>query len=160
MSAAKIAPVIPIKPPPHPAFQTATKIGFEPADNNRRVVAYIIDLLISGAAGKIFVSISVSFLHVPESAAAIINFFLLAYFYWVGLTQQFGATPGKKVMGLKIVTEDFKVRPSFEQLILREVVGRMVSTVPLFLGFAWVSFNKERKSWHDMIAKTRVINYR
>ena len=33
---------------------------------------------------------------------------------------------------------------------------KFISYLPLGLGFFWILFNKERRGWHDLVAKTHV----
>ena len=70
------------------------------------------------------------------------------------------ATPGKQFLGIRVMQANGKSQPTLGQMFLRETVGRIASIVPLGLGYLWVSFNKDRKTFHDMIAKTWVVEYR
>jgi uncharacterized RDD family membrane protein YckC len=151
---------IPQASEPGPKFETAAQIGFTPADRNKRVIAFIIDALFSGLLQKLVTGVVLKGLHAPASMNMILGSLFVTAVYWIGLTLQFGATPGKRMMGLRIVTEKHKTELEIGQLILRETVGRFISTVPVFMGYFWVSFNKDRKTWHDMIAKTRVVDFR
>lgn len=65
-------------------------------------------------------------------------------------------TPGKIWLGLKIVDEKTGELPSTRQSTIR-YLGYIVSTIPFFLGFLWINFNKRRRGWHDMMAGTVVI---
>ena len=64
-------------------------------------------------------------------------------------------TLGKKALGITVVDESGR-RISTGRSIARNM-AKIVSLIPLGLGFIWALFSKERKTWHDMIAKTRVI---
>jgi uncharacterized RDD family membrane protein YckC len=66
-----------------------------------------------------------------------------------------GATPGKKIFGIKVVkTTNEKI--GFCQAIVR-YVSYFVSMIPLFLGYFWMLWDKEKRTWHDKIAGTKVI---
>ncbi|QKX02267.1 RDD family protein [Wolbachia endosymbiont of Dirofilaria (Dirofilaria) immitis] len=69
---------------------------------------------------------------------------------------RFAATPGKLLLGLKVVDAQ-----TFEKVTLRQATKRffsvILSAMPLFLGFLWSSFNKRCQTWHDKIADTVVI---
>lgn len=66
------------------------------------------------------------------------------------------ATPGKMVLGLKIVDADTGGPCSTGQLIGR-YLGYYVSLLVFFLGFIWVAFDKRKQGWHDKLAGTLVI---
>ena len=70
-----------------------------------------------------------------------------------------GATPGKLIVGLKVVDASTGRKPSPVQALLRWV-GYIVSTVPLFAGFLWARVDAEGRAWHDRIARTRVLRSR
>jgi uncharacterized RDD family membrane protein YckC len=89
-----------------------------------------------------------------EMVNLINNFVVLAYYIY--FTYKYGATLGKKVMKIKIVREDGQPM-TILTVILREVVGKFVSSVLLCLGYFWVMWDKKKQGWHDKIAKTIVI---
>lgn len=67
-----------------------------------------------------------------------------------------GATPGKMLMGLRIVDADTHGPVPFGRLVLR-MLGYLLSALPLFLGFVWVAFDKRKQGFHDKIARTLVL---
>jgi uncharacterized RDD family membrane protein YckC len=69
------------------------------------------------------------------------------------------ATPGKIVIGARIVDADSGQPPSTGQLIGR-YFGYYVSIIPLCLGLIWVAFDKRKQGWHDKLARTVVIRDR
>ena len=143
------------------SFQTAATATYAPSNKNKRFVAFIIDGIISGVCTKLIeAGITNGFHFKNPSVASVFTYCLVVSVYWVGVTVLMGATPGKKIMGLRIVREDHSLDLSIGQLFFRETVGRLLSTLPFFLGYLWVSWDKERKTFHDMLAKTRVVDYR
>ena len=77
---------------------------------------------------------------------------LLTIFMWI----KFQGTPGKKVMKIKVVdNEGNPLRPM-------HAIGRyfayFLSVLPLFLGFAWSLFDKEKRCFHDIVSKSKVID--
>ncbi|NBX04206.1 MAG: RDD family protein [Alphaproteobacteria bacterium] len=78
-----------------------------------------------------------------------IPFFALCWHYW-------SATPGKMIMRMKLVDAVTEKPISDKQIALR-LLGYIISTIPLFLGFCWVGFDKKKQGWHDKIAGTVVI---
>lgn len=67
------------------------------------------------------------------------------------------ATPGKMMMGLKVVDAQTLGPVPMGRLVLR-YLAYYVSLLPLCLGFIWVAFDKRKRGFHDMIAKTVVIH--
>lgn len=66
------------------------------------------------------------------------------------------ATPGKMMLGLKVVDASTGGALRVGQSILR-YAGYYVSTIPLFLGLIWVGFDPRKQGWHDKIAGTVVV---
>lgn len=66
------------------------------------------------------------------------------------------ATPGKMMLGLKIIRVDGGEKLSPGQSIGR-YLAYYLSMLPLFLGFIWVAFDDRKQGWHDKLAGTLVI---
>jgi uncharacterized RDD family membrane protein YckC len=41
--------------------------------------------------------------------------------------------------------------------ILREVVGKFISSLILLLGYFWMLWDPKKQTWHDKIAKSVVV---
>ncbi|NCN44500.1 MAG: RDD family protein [Thiomicrospira sp.] len=84
----------------------------------------------------------------------LINFMFLApvYFLW----SRFQATPGKTILGIKIIDCHSGIAPSKKQVFIR-LLGYIVSSLPLGLGFLWVAIHPQKRGWHDLMAGTKVI---
>ncbi|MDR2609800.1 MAG: RDD family protein, partial [Rickettsiales bacterium] len=69
---------------------------------------------------------------------------------------RFAATPGKLLLGLRVVDEQ-----TFGKMTLKQATKRffsfILSVAPLFLGFIWSNFDKRCQTWHDKIAGTVVV---
>lgn len=79
---------------------------------------------------------------------------ILLYYltFWLFL----GATPGKILMGLRIVSSKTYSTPSALAYIIR-YLSYSIATAPLLIGLLWVIFDKNKQGWHDKIAKTLVV---
>ncbi|MFC3107637.1 RDD family protein [Undibacterium arcticum] len=66
------------------------------------------------------------------------------------------ATPGKMVIGARIVDAKTGGSPSFAQHVIR-YLGYFVSTIPFCLGLIWVGIDKKKQGWHDKLAGTVVV---
>lgn len=76
--------------------------------------------------------------------------------YFVGFTATCGQTPGKRIMGLRIVNED-GTPVDWSTAANRFFIGYSISILPLGLGFYWALVDKNNQAWHDKIAGTLVI---
>jgi uncharacterized RDD family membrane protein YckC len=66
------------------------------------------------------------------------------------------ATPGKMLIGARIVDATTGEAPSLGQLIGR-YLGYYVSSIPFCLGLIWVGIDRRKQGWHDKLAHTVVI---
>ena len=141
-----------------PNFEVATDMKFKPAPMEKRFIAAMID----GVISQVITIASIKFLVEPvfdtNLLVTILASYVVAFFYWVLMPIKLEATPGKKVMGLRIVRADQGTELSIGQMVLRELVGKLIGYIALFIGYLWAFFDKpERRAWHDMIGKTRVV---
>ena len=67
-----------------------------------------------------------------------------------------GYSPGKKLLGLAIQKKNGG-NLSFGKAIVREL-GKIISIIPLGLGFIWIFFDKKRQAWHDKFAGSVVVS--
>jgi uncharacterized RDD family membrane protein YckC len=66
-----------------------------------------------------------------------------------------GQTPGKMVLGLKVVPVEDGIM-TFGMAFLRWV-GYIASSFFFYLGFVWIAFDPRKQGWHDKIAGTVVV---
>ncbi|MBI5595700.1 MAG: RDD family protein [Elusimicrobia bacterium] len=81
-------------------------------------------------------------------------------FVWVILNAltlaAWGATPGKKLLGLQVVTYSGSAPIDNKTAVLRSLFT-LVSAAPVGLGYLWVLWEKDKRGWHDLLAGTRVV---
>jgi len=121
------------------------------ASVDRRFGAAILDNIIAYLVG-VFCGF---LLIVPNSTEV----YLTAYFVYFGLCSIFylnGTTPGKAILRLYVVKKDGQ-KAGFGTMVVREWILKLISAYFLFLGFLWALFNRERRTWHDMILGTYVV---
>lgn len=70
-------------------------------------------------------------------------------------SSRYQATLGKMVCGL-IVVDQLGQRLSFGQATGRHF-AKILSALPLNVGFLWIIFSKTKQGWHDEIAGTYVV---
>lgn len=84
---------------------------------------------------------------------------LLAYAVWAISEFRKGMTPGKRLLGIRVVKEDGSA-PGFLMMLVREWLGKWLSAFFFGLGFFWILFDKENQGWHDKFLRTYVIDGR
>ncbi|MBE3596443.1 MAG: RDD family protein [Hydrogenibacillus sp.] len=95
-------------------------------------------------------------LHVAFPLEGLVLSFLLPLAYFVLLTVWFGGTLGKLALGLAVVTPDGgPVR--LGRALVRETLGKLVSTLMLGIGFAIAAFDRRKQAIHDSLAGTVVV---
>lgn len=79
---------------------------------------------------------------------------LVGVAYFVGFWST-GATPGQRILGLRVVTAA-GTPPSVGRSLVRYLAA-ILSALVIFLGLIWVAFDPKKQSWHDKIAGTFVV---
>lgn len=81
----------------------------------------------------------------------------VVYIIYCALTEgsAMQATVGKRLLGLR-VTDDNGGQVTMARSFGRNF-AKIISYLPLALGFIWVIWSKRKRGWHDMIAKTLVV---
>ena len=129
-----------------------------------RLVAKIIDWLI------LFIILSPVYLipflitgnPAPENPPILSMIYMAAWFaililYDIIFIKKYNATPGKMIMGIKVVKAD-KSKITWGNAILRWLIYKLGSGWwVLFLGALWIIWDKKKQGWHDKAAKTIVI---
>ncbi len=77
----------------------------------------------------------------------------MVYFTW--FHGSVGQTPGKMMLGLRIVQATGEPM-TFGHAFLRWT-GYLISKLAVYLGFIWIAFDRRKQGWHDKIAGTVVV---
>jgi len=85
---------------------------------------------------------------VPLGLMLVLSYFAFFHGAW-------GQTIGKMIFGLRVV--QVNGQPLTFSRALARVIAYAFSAVPLFLGFFWVGFTSNKRSWHDRITGTMVV---
>jgi uncharacterized RDD family membrane protein YckC len=77
----------------------------------------------------------------------------IAYFvaFWIWR----GQTPGKMLLGIKLVRQDGS-KVTIGVALLR-YLGYIVSAAVLFIGFIWIALDSRKQGFHDKMAETYVV---
>lgn len=70
---------------------------------------------------------------------------------------QYGATLGKLAMKIRVIEIKTLNNPNVLVALNRGII-RVISEMLLYLGFLWGILNPARQTWHDLSAKTLVVN--
>ena len=143
---------------------TSKREKYKPANMLKRMVAYAVDTVITILASSV---VSILIINKIFESPALRWTFGLSFFwvavplaYWGFLTMKYGATPGKKMMGLKVVREDHSHNVTVQNIFLRETVGRALSGGAFFSGYISAFSSAEKVTWHDKMSKTRVVEFK
>ncbi len=137
--------------------------GYEAASFGSRAVAIIVDGIIVGVPNQV-ISVGFGMLMKGQKDPIILLVLTILSFlvgmalpvaYAVFFLRRDGQTLGKKLMNLKVLNDDSSEDLSVKTILLREVLGKFISSIVFLLGYLIVLFGKD--SFHDRIAKTRVI---
>lgn len=122
-----------------------------------RFIALIIDSIILGIVQFVIQIVFNGFID-PEFSiviTSIVNLIIaILYFVWFQ-TNNNGQTLGKKVTGIRVTNLEGE-RVTIGKMVLREIVGKTISTLILFIGFLMAA-GKQKRALHDYVAKTIVI---
>ena len=81
--------------------------------------------------------------------------FLVNIAYFVGFWVWRGQTPGKMLLGIKLIREDGS-DVTIGVALLR-YLGYIVSGAVILIGFIWIAFDSRKQGFHDRMAETYVV---
>ncbi|MCP9486838.1 MAG: RDD family protein [Gaiellaceae bacterium MAG52_C11] len=116
----------------------------------RRFVASLVDGIVIGVVQVILLA----FLSDNAATAVVILIGLAYYTYFEGSAS--GQTPGKKALGIRVLSLEDGGPIGYGRAFIR-YIGRIVSTIPLLLGYFWMIWDKEKQTWHDKFAGSVVV---
>ena len=139
----------PPAPPPPTTPMTPTGPSGPRANFGQRLGAFLIDWVIILAV--------VIILRVILGAAGSALGLLVGLIYasYLGGSPS-GQTVGKKLVGIRIIDFNTGGPIGFGRGALR-YVGQIISSIPCYLGFFWMLWDREKQTWSDKIATTVVV---
>lgn len=81
---------------------------------------------------------------------------IILWAVWSMMLYSSGMTPGKWLLGLYVVDESGDTA-SFLRMVIREFIGKPLSTIVFGIGFAWILIDKDNQGWHDKLVDTYVV---
>ena len=141
----------------------------EIAEPWRRLVGFVIDWMILVMIALILVSVfridlgEGDALRLPASVLIVQG--LVAAAYYIGFTVSRGQTPGKMLIGTRVVMERTGQIPGLRPSALRWVVPGVFAFLPgisvvAAAIYGWLLFDSRRRGLHDKAAKTVVVHAR
>ncbi len=138
-------------PGPPPGGPSGPRAGFR-----ARLGAAILDGLIIGIPGAIVIGIAGAI-----SDALLILAYLVYIVVGIGYYIYFeggptGQTIGKKVLNIRVMDINQGGPIGYGRAAIRYVV-RIVSAIPIYLGYLWMLWDSEKQTWHDKAASCVVV---
>lgn len=84
---------------------------------------------------------------------------LTVLYHWYFLTQHNGQTPGKMLLGIRVISTNGDERISDINAILR-TLGYTLNGLILGLGWIAAMLDRNKQGWHDKLGRTYVVNVR
>jgi len=129
----------------HPVGAVAPTAGLVYADFWSRFAALLIDVIVLTIPGVIF-----------RSAFRFAGGFALQFLYhWLLVAYWDGFTLGKRALNIRVARPDGS---RVDMAVAAARAGmRLVSGLAFGLGFLWAAWDPQKRTWHDMVADTRVF---
>jgi uncharacterized RDD family membrane protein YckC len=131
------------------------------ASISKRATAFFLDELLLSLL--LIVSIWGSFSNAKDMTEMILliqqftlEYIVLKVLYQMFFVYKYGATLGKIAMKIKVVELVTLANPSIAYSLNRAVF-RIISEMLFYMGFLWGMFDPFKRTWHDLTAKTIVI---
>lgn len=163
-----------VKPSPRPASRLSPRPQLpadEPAGFWIRLAAYSIDSVIVGlplllaAGGWAFwvleqggavalaeATPSVFLLPILGGVVTLLLSIVYPVYFWALR----GATPGKRILGLRVMSMEGETPIGWQRALLR-VIGYMISGFVMGIGFLLIAVSDDKRGLHDRLADTRVL---
>ena len=116
----------------------------------RRFVALLLDGLLLGIVNGILVAM------LSDSAAQGLSLLIGLTYFTLLEGGASGQTLGKKALSIRVIDRGSGGSIGYGRAIVR-YIGRIVSTIPLLLGYLWMLWDKEKQTWHDKFANSIVV---
>lgn len=123
---------------------------YELADLGARFFALVIDGLILGLIGGLL-GASRGNWGIGGGLSFIIGI-LYSWYFW---TRYNGQTPGKRVMGIRVVKADGSPLSDADAII--RYIGYYINSAIFMIGWLWALFDSNRQGLHDKIVSTYVV---
>jgi uncharacterized RDD family membrane protein YckC len=128
---------------------------------SRRATAFFLDELLLSLL--LIVSIWENFTHATDMTEVILliqqftlEYIVLKVLYQMFFVYKYGATLGKIALKIRVIELQTLANPSIASSLNRAIF-RIISEMFFYMGFLWGMFDPMKRTWHDLSAKTIVI---
>ena len=142
--------------PPATATQAEAAVGPR-AGFGRRLLAALLDGILLGVIGAILGGILGGIL--GDSGAALANVLGIAIgiaYYGTLEGGPRGQTLGKRALGIRVIDFNAGGPIGFGRAVIR-YLARILSFLPLLLGYFWMLWDKQSQTWHDKLSTAVVV---
>jgi len=87
----------------------------------------------------------------------VFEYMMMKIIYQAFFVMQYGATLGKLAVKIRVIEIATLNNPNV-LVSLNRAIFRVISEMLFYLGFLWGMLNPTRQTWHDLTAKTLVVN--
>ena len=129
-----------------------------------RTIAFAIDAaIINGVAlaVELGAALILSLFHLPNDFKQVLvaigagAWVIWSIAYFVVFWSTTGVTPGNRIMLIRVEARDGRrIKP--RRALLR-CAGLVLSAIPLFAGYVMILFDRDRRAFHDRLARTIVV---
>ncbi|MEA2073104.1 MAG: RDD family protein [Campylobacterota bacterium] len=132
------------------------------SSTKKRAVAFFIDemllsMLLIFALWDSFVNAQTTEEIINLTNAFVLEYMFMKIVYQAFFVMQYGASLGKIAMKIRVI--EIKTFDNPNVLVaLNRAIFRVISEMIFYLGFLWGMLNPSRQAWHDMTAKTLVVD--
>ena len=123
------------------------------ATGMQRLFAFLVDFIVTlpiGFAVNYFIP------HLPWYKLVLLCT-MMCWVYYVLMDWKFGATVGKMVLRIRVQRDGDAKNLTLLQAVLRETVCKLISVIPLNMGYISVTRTPKKQAWHDMMVKSVVV---
>lgn len=124
--------------------------AYDLADVGTRLIALIVDAIILGV-----ISWLIGLVIGDNNTGGLVGFAIGVGYQWYFLTTQNGQTPGKKMLGIRVIKAN-GAPLTFVDVLVR-YIGYFINSAILMLGWIWALFDADNQGWHDKLAGTYVV---
>jgi uncharacterized RDD family membrane protein YckC len=83
----------------------------------------------------------------------------IGYFIWQFFTYRHGQTPGKKLMGMRVISLNDGKALAFWMTLLREwVVKPFIGSITFGIAYIWILFDDKNQALYDKVLNTIVVD--
>jgi len=132
------------------------------ASTKKRSLAFFIDemllsLLLIFALWDSFSSAATTEDIIVLTNSFVFEYMMMKILYQTFFVMHYGATLGKIALKIRVVEIKTVAYPNI-LVALNRAIFRVISEMLFYLGFLWGMLNPNRQTWHDLTAKTLVVN--